>query len=138
MSWTARGTSGTPDSSGSSRPSTRLLVDGRDVAEIEVADTYLRRLRGMLGTLRVTRPLLLSPCSSVHGMGMLIPLDVALLDRELRVVHVTTLWPMGFVRPRRGVHSALEAARGDLARWGVVAGSTVTLAPAAAPEPPRA
>jgi uncharacterized membrane protein (UPF0127 family) len=112
--------------------STTLQVDGRPVAEVDLAESYLRRLRGMLGKVRVRRPLLLRPCNSVHGMGMLIPLDVALLDRDLVVLHTTTLWPMGFVRPRRGAHSTLEAARGDLARWGVTQGSRLTLDPPAA------
>lgn len=107
-----------------------LLVEGRPVSELDVADTYLRRLRGMLGKVRVTRPLLLRPCSSVHGMGMLVPLDVAVLDENLTVLHVTTLWPMGLVPPRRGAHSTLEARRGDLARWGVGPGTRLGIAPA--------
>jgi uncharacterized membrane protein (UPF0127 family) len=60
-------------------------------------------------------------------MGMMIRLDVAVLDDDLRVLHVATLWPMGFVRPRRGAHSILEAAHGDLARWGVVPGSRLSI-----------
>jgi uncharacterized membrane protein (UPF0127 family) len=82
----------------------------------------------MLGRLRVARPLLLRPCSSVHGMGMVVPLDVAVLDEDLTVLHVTTLWPMGLVRPRRGAHSTLEAARGDLARWGIRPGTRLSVA----------
>lgn len=98
-----------------------------DAGPVDVADSYLRRLRGLLGRVRVPRPLLLTPCSSVHGMGMVIPLDVALLDDAGRVIHVTTLWPGGLVRPRRGAHQALETARGELSRLGITRGCVLSV-----------
>lgn len=71
--------------------------------------------------------LLLRPCSSVHGAWMRVPLDVALLSRDLRVLHVQVLRPWGATRPRRGVTQVLEAPAGSFERWGLTAGIRVKL-----------
>jgi len=112
----------------------RLLVDGEEVADAVLADTYLRRARGMLGRRPLPEALLLVPGGSVHGMGMTVPLDVALLspvdggDRVLgphRVHRTALLRPFGLVPSQRGVRSTLEAPAGRFARWGLTTGSVV-------------
>lgn len=108
--------------------SERLVVDGVDRAPLLVADTALTRLRGMLLRRQLPPALLLRPANSVHGIGMLVPLDVALLDPDLRVRHVLRLRPCGLVRPRRGVHSVLEAPAGSFAQWRLGVGSHVHVA----------
>jgi uncharacterized membrane protein (UPF0127 family) len=111
-----------------------LLVDGRDVSRVRVADTYAARLRGLLGTDPSAEPLLLTPASSVHGWGMRYALDVAQLSGELgaglAVVRVVVLRRGGMVAPRRGVRHVLEAPRGAFASWELVAGSRVAVTPA--------
>ena len=115
----------------------RLLVDARDVASIVIADTYLQRLRGLLGTRGTPGALLLTPCNGVHGVGMVYSLDVALLtgdlgpdlDGDLSVARTATLPPFGLVPPRRGVRHVLEAERGAFARWGLEEGSRLTIQP---------
>lgn len=113
-----------------------LLVDGREVAEVELAATYLRRLRGMLGRRRLPEALLLVPGGSVHGMGMTVSLDVAQLvpatGRRRQVVGEHTVARTGLLRPfgllgsARGVRSTLEAPAGSFARWGLEPGVTVS------------
>jgi len=60
--------------------------------EVVVADTYLRRLVGLLGkTKRWARPgrgLWISPSHGVHTMGMLFPLDLIFLDQNKQVVAI--------------------------------------------------
>lgn len=105
---------------------------------VELADTYLRRLRGMLGRRALPEALLLRPGNSVHGMGMLASLDVAQLvpqpdvdgDPAYRVEHVAVLRPMGLVGGRRGVRAVLEAPTGSFRRWGLGVGDVVRLGPA--------
>lgn len=101
----------------------RLLVDGRPVGPVVVAQSYLARARGLLLTRGVDGALLLSPGNSVHGLGMTYALDVAQLDADLRVLRVAALPPFGVVGPRRGVRHVLEAERGAFARWGLGPGS---------------
>ena len=105
----------------------KLLVDGRTVADVVVADTALPRARGMLFRRVLPEALLLRPCSSVHGAWMRVPLDVAFLTAELRVVHAQVLRPWAMTMPRRGVTQVLEAPAGSFERWGLRAGSHVAL-----------
>lgn len=105
------------------RHQSRLWVDGSDVAPLLVADRYLARTRGLLGTRGLVGALLISPGNSVHGIGMLYPLDVALINAEFQVLHTLVLHPFGATRPRRGVKHVLEAERGAFADWDLRVGS---------------
>ncbi|MCL2091123.1 MAG: DUF192 domain-containing protein [Micrococcales bacterium] len=106
----------------------RLLVDGVDVAQVVVADTFGRRLRGMLGRHPLPDALILVPANSVHGIGMRETLDVAVLDREGTVLDVTVLRPMGLTRTVRHGRQVLEAPVGSFDRWGLGPGSRVEVA----------
>lgn len=106
----------------------RLRVDGVDVAQVVVADTYLRRLRGMLGRRPLPEALVLVPANSVHGIGMREALDVAVLDREGTVLAVTVLRPLGLTRAVRHGRQVLEAPVGSFSRWDLTPGSRVEVA----------
>lgn len=103
----------------------RLVVDGVDRGPLVLANTALARLRGMLGRRPLPPALLLRPGGSVHGLGMLAALDVALLDGDDQVLRVLLLRPFGLTRPRRGVRSVLESPAGTFASWGLTPGSRV-------------
>lgn len=105
----------------------RLVVDGGTVIDVVVADTVLSRARGLLFRRELPEALLLRPCTSVHGAWMRVPLDVALLSADLRVVHTQVLRPWGMTRPRRGVTQVLEAPAGSFARWGLRPDSRLVL-----------
>jgi hypothetical protein len=107
----------------------RLVVDGRVLpVPVEVADSLLARSIGALGRRRITGALLLRPCSSVHGVGMRIDLDVAYLDRHSRVLEATRLRRWRVHLPRQRARAVLEADAGMLAGWGVLPGCTLGLA----------
>lgn len=105
----------------------QLTVDDRPVADVEVADTVLTRARGLLFRRALPEALLLRPCSSVHGAGMRVPLDVALLSADLAVLGTQVLRPWAVTRPRRGVTQVLEAPAGSFERWGLREGSRLAL-----------
>lgn len=94
----------------------RLLL-----ACVERTSTWLERLRGLLA-----RPepdpdggLLITPCRSIHMIGMLYPLDVVFLDCRGRVVSCKRrLLPMGFAVDRRAVE-VLELRSGSIDRLGI-------------------
>ncbi len=106
-----------------------LQVDGTTVAEIEVAATWVTRLRGLLGRRSLPAGLWLEPERSVHGAGMRVPLDVAVLDGDGRALAVLVLRPWRATRPRTGGVAVLEAPRGSFERWGLVPGSVVRRVP---------
>jgi uncharacterized protein len=102
-----------------------LLIDGTQVGEVIVADTYLRRLRGMLGRRPLPAALVLSPANSVHGIGMREALEVAVLDRDGAVLRVGVLRPWRATATVRGGRRVLEAPVGAFERWKLGVGSTV-------------
>lgn len=94
---------------------------------LEVARSARSRRRGLLGRDGIEGALLLSPASSVHTLGMRFAIDVAYLDRELRVVAVRTMPPgrIGLLRLR--ARHVLEAEAGAMERWGIRRGAQVTV-----------
>lgn len=68
-------------------------ADGRWIARrVRMARTFRQRLRGLLGTgsLAPEEGLMLSPGGSVHTFGMRYRIDVAFLDRQLKILRLTT------------------------------------------------
>jgi uncharacterized membrane protein (UPF0127 family) len=57
---------------------------------IVLANTFLSRLFGLLGKKRLDAGcgVLIRPSSGVHTLGMLFPIDVIALDKDLRVLKV--------------------------------------------------
>ncbi|WP_189887857.1 DUF192 domain-containing protein [Streptomyces xantholiticus] len=106
-----------------------LTIDGRPVAEVEIAATYGTRRRGLLGRDGIAGAMLLTPCNSVHTIGMRFPIDVAHLDADLHVLAVTTMRPGRVGLPRLRARLVLEAEAGAMAGWGVRQGGELTLTP---------
>ncbi len=112
-----------------------LVRDTTVLASLEVADTFRSRLRGLLGRDRLDGALLLRPARSVHSVGMRFALDVAFCDRDLRVVHITSLVPNRLARPVRGACMVLEAEWGTFERWGLEVGDELAVHGEALPPP---
>lgn len=70
-----------------------LEAPGWASGPVRLAGRWPDRLVGLL--LRADHGLLLAPCRSVHGLGMVEPLWVAGLDRDGRVRRVGLLAPGG-------------------------------------------
>ncbi len=105
---------------------TRLHVDGRDVAPLEIATTRRSRSRGLLGRSGLDGALWLAPARQVHTIRMRFALDVAHVARDGRVLTVARMPPgrLGAFRWRaRGV---IEAEAGRFRQWGLEPGCRVT------------
>lgn len=96
---------------------------------LEIAASYRARTRGLLGRDAVDGAILLTPAGSVHTFGMRVPIDVAYVDRGLRVIAVRTMRPgrLGLPRPRS--RHVLEAGAGVMAGWGLRAGARLAVEP---------
>ncbi|HEY5833564.1 DUF192 domain-containing protein [Streptomyces sp.] len=92
---------------------------------LRIAASYRARTRGLLGHDGIEGALLLTPASSVHTLRMRFTIDVAYLDRHLRVLATRTMPPGRLGRPRFRARHVLEAEAGALAEWGVVRGARV-------------
>jgi uncharacterized protein len=108
---------------------TLLGSDGKVVCErCAVADSFLTRLRGLLGRheLPSGEGLLISPCSSIHTWFMRFPIDVVFLERDLRVVGVAADVRPWRLRWRKGARQVLELAAGEAAARGIHVGDRLT------------
>jgi uncharacterized membrane protein (UPF0127 family) len=97
-----------------------LVRDGDVLATLEVPSTRRGRSRGLLGRDGIEGALLIRPfrpTSVIHTVGMRFAIDVAYLDRDLRVLGVTSMarWRVGY--PRFGARAVVEAEAGAFARW---------------------
>ncbi|MFC9729401.1 DUF192 domain-containing protein [Streptomyces roseolus] len=116
-----------PEAGSEDRPEAGLEVG------LEVAASYRARRRGLLGRDGIAGAMLLTPANSVHTLGMRFPIDVAYLDRRLRVLAVVTMRPGRLGLPRPRARHVLEAEAGAMARWGVRPGTRLTLTADPAP-----
>ncbi|MEU6544349.1 MULTISPECIES: DUF192 domain-containing protein [unclassified Streptomyces] len=100
---------------------------GEVTVPLEIAASYRARTKGLLGRDSVDGAMLLTPAGSVHTVRMRMPIDVAYLDRRLRVIAVRTMPPgrLGLPRPRS--RHVLEAEAGAMAGWGLRTGVRVAV-----------
>ena len=121
-----------PTSAPRQRPPLQIMtLDRQILTEIKVADTWLSRLRGLLGSaaLRPHQGLLLSPCNSIHTVGMSYALDVAFLAQDGTLLKLVTQLP-----PWRGAvcinaGAVLELAAGTAVRLGLTPGQRLIVTP---------
>ncbi|WP_411148190.1 DUF192 domain-containing protein [Streptomyces sp. A30] len=108
-----------------------LVVPGEGGAVVrvplEIAASYRARTKGLLGRDSVDGAMLLSPAGSVHTFRMRMPIDVAYLDRRLKVIAVRTMKPGRLGLPRVRARHVLEAEAGVMAGWGLRVGVRVTV-----------
>ncbi|MEU5394260.1 DUF192 domain-containing protein [Streptomyces tibetensis] len=105
-----------------------LVVHGGDGepsvrVPLEIAGSYRARTKGLLGRDSIDGAILLSPANSVHTFRMRMPIDVAYLDRRLRVIAVRTMRPGLLGMPRLRARHVVEAAAGMMGEWGVREGT---------------
>ncbi|MEV3974979.1 DUF192 domain-containing protein [Streptomyces sp. NPDC050698] len=94
---------------------------------LEFATSYRARTKGLLGRDSLDGAILLSPANSVHTFRMRMSIDVAYLDRHLRVVAVRTMRPGRLGMPRLRARHVVEAEAGAMGEWGVRKGARVEI-----------
>ena len=96
----------------------KFFING-ETLEIEVAETFFSRLRGLMGKKRLEKGmgLLLAPCNSIHMLFMRFSIDVIYLDKEFCIKKIARNVPtwigMSFCF---GAWGALEMASGEAER----------------------
>ncbi len=105
--------------------------DGRIICEtVQVADTILRRMRGLLGrgSLKQGDGLLLRPAWSIHTMFMRFPIDVVFVDHDLIVLKIAHSLRPFKTASCRGGREVVELAAGECERRGLEVGDRVAWA----------
>lgn len=105
---------------------TNNIILARD---LRVANTFLSRLKGLLGTssLPEGQGLLISPCDSIHMFGMRYPIDVVFVTGEFQVIKVLHCFPPGKVASCPGSAHVLELPAGILASTGTSPGDFLVI-----------
>ena len=110
------------------RPPARLLNRDRGMVvaeDLAIARRPWSRMVGLLfrRSLSQGQGLLLTPCSSIHTLFMLFPIDVLFFDKEWKVVKtVADLRPFRLALGGRGARACAELPAGTIARSGTKAG----------------
>lgn len=93
-------------------------TSGKELApNLSVADTFFKRLKGLLGkkVLPQGEGLWIKPCKSVHTFGMQFPIDVVFLDKEKRIIALfKNLPPNRITRLLPNAKSVIELPVGTL------------------------
>jgi len=102
--------------------------------EVMVADTYFRRLVGLLGKTkgwaRPGRGLWIVPSRGVHTIGMLFPIDLVFLDQQKLVVHLEEhVRPFSISKVSFKASSVLELPPHTIFRTGTRVGDRLEIAP---------
>ncbi|MEA4870172.1 MAG: DUF192 domain-containing protein [Christensenella sp.] len=92
----------------------QIRKNGTTIANVWHANGYFTRLRGLLGrTLDRDGGLMLSPCSSIHTIGMRYAIDAVYLDRGFRVLRVDqAIQPGKVCKAQHGARHILELPEG--------------------------
>jgi uncharacterized membrane protein (UPF0127 family) len=96
---------------------------------VEVANTSMRRLFGLLGRrgLDCGQGLWIKPSSGVHTMGMMFPIDVVGLDRKGTVIKLwRDLVPFRVTSVSLKLQSVIELPAGQIHESGLQLGDTLT------------
>jgi uncharacterized protein len=100
-------------------------LDGPVVCErCVLADSALRRLRGLLGrkSLDSGHGILIRPAPAIHTWFMRFAIDAVFLDRELSVLSVRRDLRPWRMASQRGARSVLELPAGEAERRGIEPG----------------
>lgn len=96
---------------------------------VMLADTFWKRLKGLLGTSSLPRGhgLIITPCNSVHTFGMAYPIDVLFVHEDHRVLKIVENMGSGkmsmasgsgyVVELPAGTVQETECSVGDVLEW---------------------
>lgn len=93
------------------------MRDGERVAPVEVAASLPERARGLLGRDGIDGAILLTPCMSIHTLGMRFGIDVAYLTKDFRVLSIASVPPHRLCMFRLRSRHVLEAEWGKFTEW---------------------
>lgn len=95
----------------------------------EVANNFILRLKGLLGTSRLPsgEALVIRPCNSIHTVGMKYAIDVLFLDKRDIIVKIINVMPAGRFSLCSGSSYVVELPAGTIESSGTVVGDKISL-----------
>ncbi|WMS87254.1 DUF192 domain-containing protein [Pleionea litopenaei] len=108
------------------------LLRGRDeviLEELLLPVSFWERFKGLLGKrcLPISSGMLFENCSSIHMLGMRIPLDIVFLDKHFKVVQlISQLAKNKFAMCRQAQHT-LELSEGAIDHFQIALGQQLEI-----------
>ncbi len=98
---------------------------------IMIADSFWTRFRGLLSRsgLEEGEGLLISPCWSIHCLGMKFAIDAIFLDKDYRVVAIHPDMNPGATASNRKARYVLELKAGEAAKHNIQVGEQLRIEP---------
>ena len=106
----------------------KFFINGATL-EVEIAETFLSRLRGLMGRRRLEEGhgLLLAPCNSIHMLFMRFAIDVVYLDKDFYIKKIArNVLPWIGMSFCFGAWGALELPSGEADRLKLAIGQKFT------------
>jgi len=94
-----------------------LLREGDVLAALEVTESRKDRMQGLLERTGIDGAILIRPARSVHSVGMLFAIDVAVCTKDLVVLRTICMRPGRLTRPSLKGCCVIEAESGAFDRW---------------------
>ena len=107
----------------------QLDINGHSVERAIIADSWLRRLTGLLFVPKDSFDAIwLSPCRSIHTIGMRYAIDILFLDQRNKVVGLKeNLQPLRVCNGPSGTQSTIELPAGGIKQYQVSLGTDVSV-----------
>lgn len=74
----------------------KLVINRHEIIDINVADTFLSRMKGLMFKKEIKKGLWITPCNSIHTFFMRTKIDVLYLDAKGKIIKMTP-----FIKPWR-------------------------------------
>ena len=103
---------------------TKTISVNNHVLSITIANHFFSRLRGLLfkPALKLNEAILITPCNSVHTLGMGYAIDIVFLSADNQILKmVNNCLPMRLANCKHAVHT-LEMQAGESTRLGFSVG----------------
>jgi len=106
-----------------------ILLNGEKITEVDLANRYFLRLRGLIGRdPNRTGGLLIKPCGQIHTCFMSCAIDAVYIGRNGTVLQVDESIPaFQFCAAVSGSRTVLELPTGKAAKFGIKSGAEVTV-----------
>lgn len=98
----------------------KLIINNKEIIDIEVADTSFARMKGLMFQKEIKNGLLIKPCNSVHTFFMKKSIDILYLNKQGKIIKMTPAMKPWRVGPIVfGAKSVIELPENTIQRMGI-------------------
>lgn len=103
-----------------------LYVEDKKIMKVDVADTFFRRMRGLMLRKKIQKGLLIKPCNSIHTFFMKCNIDVLYVNKKGRIIRmICDLKPWRFGPLLFRSYAVIELPAGTINKTDIQPGKTV-------------